>query len=1557
MLRRRLKQILKNRDAEQNAELGAGDGKNFPEEEAPPPPSFKLPAGLGNISLDDFMNANFNVPTAFNRRTTKITHPRQISRDLLTPIEVPEMTNWLDREDGQVTPPMIVKMAFWFGIELDERIVKLAIQPPNTLIPCTKDSDSEPEPGGSSMDIAKEAKDEAELQAKKDIICQLKKELHALYRDYQRKANEVSARARQTPVEPELPSYKQKSRQLAGSLSEFNRMANAPLFTSQRDFERFSAGSYTGSQRLASRLGTMSLSGITDTDETMSTISKTSGWSTKMSGDVATLVLPVAPQRPDNAQWHPLKDPAVFQNFYPSEVPADTRNLPVFAHKATIRDLIASRKVTIISGMTGTGKSTQVPLMVLDHCAKEGLPCNIVVTQPRRLAAIGVARRVCQERNWSVGQLVGYQVGFDRNISAATRLTYCTTGVFVEKIVAAKHLNQFTHVFLDEIHERDQDTDMALMLTRQMLQENSPDVKVILMSATFELERISNYFSTMTNSFARDDRPGKVSVDVSNHMIHETYLDEFCNSWQRHAFYHERPQLPRDLMAVAVSTLNDLTPLPGQGPDNVPSVLVFLPGLEHIQDMEEMIKAKYPKAEVMVLHSTINKEDQSSVLEPPRKGVDRVILSTNIAESSVTIPYIDYVFDFCLTKTLRCSAKTKIPQLTIEWASAANCQQRKGRVGRLRQGKVYFFVPRQFFKLKLPRYPMPEILISPIENSVLRVKLLSVTPPPLEVFVKMLDPPAPTDIELGILTLKEIGALTVNHNGTPSYSDGDLTLLGNMIARLPMDVRTAKFLVLCAMFGYPEEGVTIAAGMSIESVLCGNNRTPERYKILLDLYHRGVSSDALALLYAYQRWSAQNFTALFTAEQRQWCEDNIIDHTRMKELVALRRELLQRLNQRVYEVPCLTERPPVERMIPILLAGAFYPNVLTYQTHVDDLAIGKELAGYDPLNTCIIDQFGTQTSLIAPLYDAQLKRVLKLNVSSDSIAQIIYDTHQTYISFTKTSWSGAATNVHPGLAILRKRLDTMKGRIPLSQQVLALRDEEESGKKFLKTSRVTTLKASLTRYAVEDGSLRIPPPDLNFRPGEQYEVVISSVENIASFWIGLWKDDHTQIVNMEDEFHDLGIRQELRRVKPEDISPNGYYLGSQPHSETVDQPGLEYARVKVLSPIRPDGKVLVQLIDTGEFDALSVSWLFVLPAHARDISRAAFEFRFSGIRFVQPVEALKLWRSMVNEDGANTVLEVFSVLDGVVRGELFWSADCTNGHKINVNKEFVKLGYAFRGRESWISEYDHKSRSAPVMGDPLPSSIDPVYEQIPEAMSTDVTFYGGPVRFPNSARLAQIRRDKLALDNQLVGSISGLGPYPGKPYSFYQDTEVDLAFDARFDADDISQIQNLRAEMGLVLVKLSEQNQQTSRETVLELQKRLSYGLIRLLDKPRLPVDRPTHWGQYNWSLMDPLALDPKVAGSFLLPMEVPLINAASSSSSGLFGNITALHRSLQKMMFGKTVTSGHPTNAPEGMEHRCLLCSTQLAGLNSFLDHLYSSEHITREEAVIGQRPRSRDH
>lgn len=214
----------------------------------------------------------------------------------------------------------------------------------------------------------------------------------------------------------------------------------------------------------------------------------------------------------------------IFKRYKYFYVPPD---LPIVKSRHEILETIRNNPVTVLQGETGCGKSTQVPQFLLDEAYTNRQPCNIVVTQPRRIAARSVATRVCDEQKWTVGSVVGYQVGLDTKASEDTRILFCTTGVLLEKLIRAKSMSHYTHIILDEVHDRDQDMDFLFIIVRRLLATNSSHVKIILMSASIDAPTFANYFAIPRKRGCAPEAAPIIRVDAKrNFQVKEYYLSD-----------------------------------------------------------------------------------------------------------------------------------------------------------------------------------------------------------------------------------------------------------------------------------------------------------------------------------------------------------------------------------------------------------------------------------------------------------------------------------------------------------------------------------------------------------------------------------------------------------------------------------------------------------------------------------------------------------------------------------------------------------------------------------------------------------------------------------------------------------------------------------------------------------------------------------------------------------------------------------------------------------------------------------------------------------------------
>ena len=442
---------------------------------------------------------------------------------------------------------------------------------------------------------------------------------------------------------------------------------------------------------------------------------------------------------------------------------AQRASLPITSRGEDIMRQIEENDVTVIVAATGSGKTTQIPQIILDHAIKKGngSMCNVMCTQPRRLAATSVAERIADERGDRLGNEVGYQVRFDMKAPKPNgSITFCTTGIFLKKmqssfgteahVNAVHEMDQISHIVVDEVHERDIDTDLSLVVLKRLLasrKERGIPLKVILMSATIDPTLFQQYFADSNGELAPViDVPGR-TFPVTRHWLGET-VAELRKDWASAWVFQDKTV--HDYLEKELSTnasyfgpntgMNLMLPYPlvalyiahvlSKSDDG--HVLVFLPGWEDIKKVAELLRGGKPlldinlgdqsKYSIHYLHSSIPAAEQRQVFQPPPRGVRRIILATNIAETSVTIPDVVYVVDTGRVKESRYDATQHLTSLVSAWVGASNLNQRAGRAGRHREGEYYGMIS-DLRRDSLDSHQMVEMKRSDLSNVVMHVKV------------------------------------------------------------------------------------------------------------------------------------------------------------------------------------------------------------------------------------------------------------------------------------------------------------------------------------------------------------------------------------------------------------------------------------------------------------------------------------------------------------------------------------------------------------------------------------------------------------------------------------------------------------------------------------------------------------------------------------------------------------------------------------------------------------------------------------------------------------------
>ena len=478
-------------------------------------------------------------------------------------------------------------------------------------------------------------------------------------------------------------------------------------------------------------------------------------------------------------------------------------DLPVSGRREEIARALAAHQVIIVSGETGSGKTTQLPKICLE--LGRGAAGMIGHTQPRRLAATSVARRIAEELGTPLGEVVGYQVRFNDKTAPGASVKLMTDGILLAETQRDPELRAYDTLIIDEAHERSLNIDFLLGYLRQLLPRR-PDLKLVITSATIDAERFARHFSL----------PGKPEVPVINvsgrlYPVEVRYRPVDTRGMQasdaedaaprKSERPREKEQLSRDEERDLIDAIVDaVDECARHGPGDV---LVFLPGEREIREAAEALRKHHPPGtEVLPLFARLSQAEQERVFHPKGSG-RRVVLATNVAETSLTVPGIRFVVDTGLVRMKRYSWRNKVEQLRIEPVSQASANQRAGRCGRIGPGVCIRLYEESDFEAR-PRFTDPEILRSSLASVILRMKSLNLAD--IEQFPFVEAPPGRA-IADGYHLLQELGAIDENNALTP---------VGRELARLPVDPRIGRMILAARDHDCLSEMLVIASALSVQ---------------------------------------------------------------------------------------------------------------------------------------------------------------------------------------------------------------------------------------------------------------------------------------------------------------------------------------------------------------------------------------------------------------------------------------------------------------------------------------------------------------------------------------------------------------------------------------------------------------------------------------------------------------------------------------------------------------------------------------------------------------------
>ncbi|MEX4578372.1 ATP-dependent RNA helicase HrpA [Haemophilus influenzae] len=553
-------------------------------------------------------------------------------------------------------------------------------------------------------------------------------------------------------------------------------------------------------------------------------------------------------------------------------------SLPVSQRKVEIQKLLSEHQVIVVAGETGSGKTTQLPKMCLE--LGFGNLGMIGHTQPRRIAARSVAARIAEELETELGGLVGYKVRFNDQISDDTQIKLMTDGILLAEIQNDRFLNQYSCLIIDEAHERSLNNDFILGYLKQLLPRRR-DLKLIITSATIDVERFSKHFNNAP------------IIEVSG----RTYPVEV----------RYRPVVEEDDQDQLQGILNAVDELQAEGRGDI---LIFMNGEREIRDTAEALQKQNLKhTEILPLFARLSAQEQNKIFHP--SGLNRIVLATNVAETSLTVPGIKYVIDPGTARISRYSYRTKVQRLPIEPISQASANQRKGRCGRVSEGICIRLYSEEDFNSR-PEFTDPEILRTNLASVILQMTALGLDD--IEAF-PFVDAPDERHIQDGVKLLEELGAFETVQ--TKSGEKRLLTRVGRQLAQLPVDPRLAKMILSAVNFGCVYEMMIIVSALSIQDP----RERPQEKQQASDEKHRRFAdkkSDFLAFLNLWRYLQEQQKESSKNQFRRQ-CQKDFLNYLRIREWQDIYHQI--RLTVREMSLPINSEKAEYQQIHTALLSG------------------------------------------------------------------------------------------------------------------------------------------------------------------------------------------------------------------------------------------------------------------------------------------------------------------------------------------------------------------------------------------------------------------------------------------------------------------------------------------------------------------------------------------------------------------------------------------------------------------------------------------------------------
>jgi len=529
-------------------------------------------------------------------------------------------------------------------------------------------------------------------------------------------------------------------------------------------------------------------------------------------------------------------------------IPHFNEDLPINAHREIIIEAIQKHQVIVIAGETGSGKTTQLPQICL--MAGRGIAGFIGCTQPRRIAARSIANRISQELQVEMGQAVGFKIRFHDRVNENTYIKLMTDGILLAEISSDRFLEQYDTIIIDEAHERSLNIDFLLGYLKLLL-EKRKDLKIIITSATIDTARFAQHFNAPV-----------IEIEGRNYPIEVRYRPLFEQTG-------EMP-IEKDLQQAILEATDEIASSSYQG-----DILIFLSGERDIRETTESLRKHHPPhTEILPLYGRLSSSEQDRVFKPNEKR--RIVLATNVAETSLTVPRIRAVIDPGFARLSRYSIRSKVQRLLIEKVSQASANQRKGRCGRISNGLCIRLYSELDF-VQRPEFTLPEILRTSLAAVIL--KMLDLKLGNIEVF-PFLEPPEKRAISDGFKHLEELSAVDKQKN---------LTTIGKQLATLPIDPRIGRMILAAKEQHCLHEILIIAAALSIQDP----RERPLEYQQAADNAHRQFQNEQSDFLSYLNLWNfyAENLKHLTKNKLKKLCQENFLSFLRMQEWIDIHQQL------------------------------------------------------------------------------------------------------------------------------------------------------------------------------------------------------------------------------------------------------------------------------------------------------------------------------------------------------------------------------------------------------------------------------------------------------------------------------------------------------------------------------------------------------------------------------------------------------------------------------------------------------------------------------------------